>query len=125
MNEAADSLAAFLLRARDVYGVNVNYLSINEANGGFNLLMNEPEMDQFIKVTGVRFAQLGLTTKWLVGDTYSVDTLVNYAKPILDDPDAAPYLGPISYHTWWSETEPDSVYTAIRDLGKQYNKPIW
>jgi regulation of enolase protein 1 (concanavalin A-like superfamily) len=49
----------------------------------------------------------------------------SYAKAILDDPDARPYLGPIAFHTWWSETIPASDWQTIADLAKQYDKPVW
>jgi O-glycosyl hydrolase len=50
---------------------------------------------------------------------------VNYATPILSDPLAAPYLGPISFHGWDSLTYPDATLTGIAALAQQYNKPVW
>jgi O-glycosyl hydrolase len=125
LDEAAESLTALLVRARDVYGVGVPYLSFNESNFGIQIFMSSARMAQFIAIAGARFAAAGLNTKWLVGDTFSTKSLVDYAKPILDDAAARPYLGPISYHSWWSETESDSVFTAIADLASQYGKEVW
>ncbi len=125
--ELIESIAAFLKRADEVYGVKIDYLSLNEADGGFNLKFSPTDEDTLIKMAGPKFAQLGLsyTPKWLVGDTGNAQRLVAYATPILSDPAAAPYLGPISFHAWDSLTYSDATLTAIAALGQQYNKPIW
>ena len=113
--------------ADEVYGVKIDYLSLNEADGGFNLKFSSTDEDTLIKMAGPKFAQLGLsyTPKWLVGDTGNAQRLVAYATPILSDPAAAAYLGPISFHAWDSLTYSDATLTAIAALGQQYNKPIW
>jgi O-glycosyl hydrolase len=123
--EAAESLTAYLIRARDVYGVTIPYLSFNESNFGIQIFMAADRMARFIEFTGKQFAAAGLPTKWLVGDTFSTESLPEYAKPILDYAPARPYLGPISYHSWWAEGKPDSFYTRIADLAKQYGKEVW
>jgi O-glycosyl hydrolase len=122
---AATSLTQYLATAKNTYGVNIPYVTFNEANGGFFIYMSADQMAHFIEAAGPKFAAAGLSTKFLVGDTYSSDTLVSYATPILNDVAAQPYLGPISFHSWWTETEPDSVFTAIANLGQQYNKEVW
>jgi O-glycosyl hydrolase len=124
-NTAADSLTAYLATAKNTYGVNIPYVTFNEANGGFFIYMSAQQMAQFIEVAGPKFVAAGLSTKFLVGDTYSSDTLVSYATPILQDAAVQPYLGPISFHSWWTETEPDSIFQSIAALGAQYNKEIW
>jgi O-glycosyl hydrolase len=123
--EAAESLTQYLVTARDTYGVTIPYLSFNESNFGIQIFMAADRMARFIEFTGQRFAAAGLPTKWLVGDTFSTESLPEYAKPILDYLPARPYLGPISYHSWWAEDKPDSFYTRIADLGKQYGKEVW
>ena len=124
-DEAAESLTQYLVRARDVYGVNIPYVSFNESNFGIQIFMPADRMAKWIAASGARFAAAGLNTKWLVGDTFSTDSLVAYAAPILADTAAQPYEGPISYHSWWAEGKPDSIFTAIADLAKQYNKEVW
>jgi O-glycosyl hydrolase len=125
--ELVESIAAFLKRARDTFGVSVDYLSFNESDGGSNLKFSATDQAAFIAQAGPKFAQLGVgyTPKWLVGDTGNAQRLVAYATPILNNPGAAPYLGPIAFHGWDSLTYADSVFTGIAALGQQYNKPIW
>src|SRR5256885_429709 len=110
-----ESIAAFLKRADETYGVRVDYISLNEADGGFNLKFTSTEQASLIKLAGPLFSQLGLsyTPKWLVGDTGNASRCVKYCTTILSDPGAAPYLGPISFHGWDSLTYPDSTLTAI------------
>src|SRR2546422_552355 len=83
-------------RADETFGVKVDFISLNEADGGFNLKFSATQQASLIKLAGPLFSQLGLsyTPKWLVGDTGNASRLVNYATTILSDPGAAPYLGP-------------------------------
>jgi O-glycosyl hydrolase len=123
--EAAESLTRYLVRARDVYGVTVPYISFNESNFGIQIFMAADRMARFVETTGKAFAAAGLPTKWLLGDTFSTETLPEYATPIFNYAPARPYLGPISYHSWWSEDDPDSFFTRIAALGKQFGKEVW
>ena len=123
--EAAESLTRYLVTARDVYGVTVPYVSFNESNFGIQIFMAADRMARFIEHTGKAFAAAGLPTQWLVGDTFSTETLPEYAKTILDYLPARPFTGPLSYHSWWSEDDPDSFFTRIAALGKQYGKEVW
>lgn len=122
-DEAIESIAAYLLYARDQYGVEIQYVSFNEADGGYQIIFSSAQMASFIKKAGARFSALGINTKWLAGDTSNAFTLVNYAAPILQDSVAKQYLGPISFHSWnsWSTTTMESIY----NFGKQYNIPVW
>ena len=122
-----ESIAAFLIRADTVYNVRVDYLSINEPDGGNQLSFTSAQEADFIAEAGPAFAQLGLayTPKFLVGDTDNPSHLVAFATPILADAAAAPYLGPISYHAWGSLGYAASVFSGIVTLADQYDKPIW
>lgn len=124
--EFAESIRAFLEYAKSNYGVTVDNVSVNEANGGYKLLFTAQQMTDFIKLAGPTMTGTGIgDPKWLVGDTYQVKNTAAYARTILSDAAAAPYLGPIAYHTWWSESVASSVWQEIANLGKEFNKPIW
>jgi len=58
-----DLIGAYLVRARDGYGVQVDYFSFNEPDLGINFKFSPTEMAEFIKVTGDTLKRLGLTTK--------------------------------------------------------------
>lgn len=125
--ELAESIVNFVKTARDKYGVKtIDALSLNESNGGYFILATAQEEASIIKTVGQRFDADGQANlKWLVGDTTSPNSLYTYAKTILDDPDARPYLGAISYHSWGALTTTDATFTKIRDLGALYGKEIW
>ncbi|MFA4817182.1 MAG: hypothetical protein WC608_00470 [Parcubacteria group bacterium] len=122
-DEAIESIAAYLLFARDQYGVEIQYVSFNEADGGYQIIFSSAQMASFIKKAGARFSALGLNAKWLTGDTSNAGNLVSYATPILQDATARQYLGPVSFHSWnsWSSGTMENIYT----LAKEYGLPVW
>jgi O-glycosyl hydrolase len=122
-----NALAAFLVQADTVYGVKVDYLSINEPDGGNRLAMTAQQEADFIAEAGPAFAQLGLsyTPLFLVGETYTPAHVISYDTTILADTAAAPYEGPIDYHAWGGIGYSQSTYNAIIALAQQYNKTIW
>jgi O-glycosyl hydrolase len=121
---AIEAIAAFLMRARDGYGAVVQTVSFNESNGGYQVLFTPQNYAAFIARAGKRFAELGLKTTWLAGDTSNTKSLVPFTRPILEDRAARRYLGPISFHSW-DAGEPDSVFSGVAALGKEFHRPIW
>src|SRR5437773_12392517 len=50
--ELVESIAAFLKRADETFGVKVDYISLNEADGGFNLKFSATEQASLISSPG-------------------------------------------------------------------------
>lgn len=123
--DCIEALGQWLVTARDKYGVTVDYLSFNEADGGFQIKFTSAEIADFIKQAHPRFKALNLNVKWLAGDTANGRGLVRYTRPLLMDKELAPYLGPISFHSWDALDASPQDYAAIAALGKEFNKPIW
>ncbi|MFZ4507037.1 MAG: hypothetical protein ACOYON_04985 [Fimbriimonas sp.] len=123
--DCVDSITAYLVQARDKYGVSVPYFSFNEPDLGVNFKFSSDQMIDFIRVAGPKFALAGLKTKFLVGDTANGGNFAAYASPILAEKSIAPYLGPISFHCWDAMSASDESYQNIAALGKQYAKDIW
>lgn len=123
--ETLESVAAFMLVAREEYGVEIDYFSFNEATGGYQIIFSAEEIINFIKQGGPYFQKFGFKTKFYVADAHSTKTLVDYAKPILATEEIHPYLGPVCYHSWWSDNLPDEAFMEIAELANQYNKPVW
>lgn len=123
--EVIESIAAFLVKARDTYSISVDYFSFNESDGGYQLKLSVEETIKFIQMAGPRFKELGLQTKFLTGDVHKTDAVIPYVTPILAEESIREYLGPISYHSWWSENLPDQEFVAIRELGDKYDLPVW
>jgi len=123
--EVIDMIEAFLVEAKKRYGVDVDYFSFNESNGGYMTLFTPGETIDFIKLAGPRFAKAGLKTTFLWGDTSSTKPTVDFASKIAADPEIVKYLGPLSFHSWWSENIPDSEFERIAALAKEWNRPVW
>lgn len=123
--EVIDMIVEFLLEAKNNYGVEADYFSFNESNGGYMTLFSPEESIVFIKMAGERFDHEGLKTKFLWGDTSSTKTTVPFASTIAADPDVLKYLGPLSFHSWWSEDEPNIVFEEVANLATKYNRPVW
>ena len=120
--QVIEGIAQFLVTARDTYGVTVDDLSFNEPNGCVYVCFSSTDYADFIAQAGQRFDQLTLHPKWLVGDTYFANTFVGYATPILQNAQAAPYLGPFSFHSW--DNPGTSVLRPIVDLAHQYHRSV-
>jgi hypothetical protein len=117
--EAIESIAAWLVRARDEYGVEVAYVSFNEANIGINVLLSPQEVIALIKLAGPRFSELGLVTKWLLGDCSSIQGCLDYLRPIWAEESIRPFLGPLAFHSWDSRQVSDQALEEIAAFAVQ------
>ncbi|MBD1422336.1 glycoside hydrolase [Sphingobacterium chuzhouense] len=123
-SEVIDMIEAFLVQMKK-HGIDVDYFSFNESNGGYMTLFTPEETIEFIKMAGPRFKKAGLKTIFLWGDTSSTKPTVGFATAIAADPEIVEYLGPLSFHSWWSENLPDSEFERIAELAKKWNRPVW
>lgn len=58
--EVIDMIVAFLVKAKDEFGVEADYFSFNESDGGYNTIFSPDETIRFIKMAAKRFAEAGL-----------------------------------------------------------------
>lgn len=123
--DCIEAIAQFLVTARDKYNARVEHFSFNEPDYGINFKFSPTEMADFIRQAGPRFRALGLTTKFLVGDTANGANFPGYVRPLLADKTIAPYLGPLAFHSWDVLGAPEARYQEIAVLGRQHNKPVW
>jgi hypothetical protein len=123
--ECIESIARYLVKARDEYGSTPEYFSFNEPDYGVNFKFAPAEMADFIRQAGPRFARLRLRTKFLVGDTANGSNFYDYARTLLEDRTVTRYLGPLAFHSWDALSASDVAYRRIADLGRRYRKPVW
>ncbi len=123
--DCIEAIARFLVTARDRYGATVDNFSFNEADYGVNFRFTPEEIIAFIRQAGPRFKEMGLKTKFLVGDTGGGAAFAGYAAPLLEDRSIAEFLGPLAFHCWDVLGTPDDRYEAITALGRRYGKPVW
>ncbi len=124
-DEILDMLVAFLDKAKKDYGIDVDYFSFNESDGGWQVIFTPQQTIAFIKKAMVRFDEAGLKTKFLLADTAQTIGTVEFATMIMADSSIWKQLGPLSFHVWWSEKILDSEFERIAALGKALNKPVW
>lgn len=124
-SEVIDMLEAFLLTAKNDYGVEVDYFSFNESDGGYMTIFSPQETIEFFKMAGKRFQKAGLKTKFLWADTAQTKGTVEFATMIAADSTIWKYLGPLCFHSWWSENIPNSEFERIANFAKAWNKPVW
>jgi hypothetical protein len=117
--EAVESIAAWLLHAKEQYGVEVAYVSFNEANLGITIQLSSEDYVEMIRIGGKRFEELGLNTKWLLGDCSSISGCLDYVKPIWAATEIRSYLGPFAFHNWDGTGVPDETIAAIGDWAAQ------
>jgi hypothetical protein len=118
-------LTDFFLKAKNEYGVEIDLFSFNESDGGYQIIFSPEATIAFVKKAGQKWAEAGLKTKFLLADTAQTKGTVEFATQIMADKSIWNYLGPLSFHCWWSEDIPDSEFERIAGFGKAWNKEVW
>lgn len=124
-DEVIDMIVAFLKEAKVNYGVEADYFSFNESDGGYMTIFSPEETIRFFKMAGEKFREAGLKTKFLWADTAQTKGTVEFATMIAADSTIWNYLGPLCFHSWWSERIPDNEFERIAGLAQAWNKPVW
>ena len=99
MDAIYKSIADYILYLKKTYGAEPKLFSFNESDLGINIRVTAQEHDDFIKGCGAYFAAHGVKTKMLLGDNSDARSY-QFIYPALNDPDAKPYIGAISFHSW-------------------------
>ncbi len=115
------SITDYILYLKSHYNVDVTYFSFNESDLGINIRQTGEEHDDLIKGLGAWFQLKGLKTKLLLGDNSDANTYA-FIYPAMNDPQAKPYMGAVSFHSWrgWG-TE---TLKKWADASKQTDLPL-
>jgi len=115
------SIGSYLDYMKQNYGAEPVLFSFNESDMGINVLQSPREHADAIKRLGSYFASHGLKTRMLLGDTGNPagDRFINVAR---DDPEAARYIGAVSFHSWRGGTV--EQYTHFSAAARQLNVPL-
>ena len=124
-DEILDMLVAFFLKAKNDYGVEADYFSFNESDGGWQVQFSPLATIAFIKKAMLRFKEAGIKTKFLLADTAQTKGTVEFATMIMADSTIWKALGPLCFHSWWSEKIPDSEFERVAAFAKAHNKQVW
>ncbi len=103
--ETYKSIADYIQYLQEVYGVTVRFFSFNESDLGIYIRQTGEQHDELIKGLGKYFITRGIQTKILLGDNSDATTWA-FIEPAMRDPDARPYMGAVSFHSWrgWDST---------------------
>lgn len=124
-DDVIDMLVAFLRVAKERDGVAVDFFSFNESDGGYQVIFTPEETIAFIRRASQRFEDAGLATKFLWADTAKTEGTVEFATAIIAEPKIREFLGPLSFHSWWSERIPDVEFERVAALAKAWNREVW
>ncbi|MEA3335537.1 MAG: hypothetical protein U9R25_06465 [Chloroflexota bacterium] len=122
--EVVESIAAWLITARDSYGVDVDYVSFNEPDIGAYVSLIPAEIVTLLREAGPRFEALDLHTRWLLADVSNLDGSVSFARSIWRAEDVRSYLGPFAVHSWDSDSD-DSKFKGVRDFAAEEGLDVW
>lgn len=121
IDELVESICAYLLFAKKEYGVDVDYISINEPTiadetgyGGYNIGMTSSEQSELIKKGVKAFRKNNIHTRWIIAMHSIHKSEVNQVKEILDE--VKDYAYAIDFHSYWLQKE--DRLADIKALGK-------
>lgn len=119
IDELAESVTAYLLRARNEYGVEPAYVSINEptiaaetGHGGYDIALTARAQAELIRTTGERFEAHGLETKWIIALHKANTTEMQHARQVLNTPGVRPHVGGFDAHGYWWQSGHDAELAA-------------
>jgi len=147
LDECAEYVVSAVLKWRDVTGEMPRYHHLfNEPlYGNVDLRGGSPkEITDIVKRAGARLRSAGMPTQFIIPSEYSAAQSAAVAREVLADPNARQYVGAIGYHPYPYQSpyasmenilagpgvgRPDAAAVAdrraLRDLGRQYNVPVW
>jgi Glycosyl hydrolase family 30 TIM-barrel domain len=120
-DKVCDSIGSYLEYLKQHYGSEPVLFSFNESDMGINVLQSPREHADAIKRLGSYFASLGLKTRMLLGDIGN-PTGDKFIDVALADPEAAKYIGAVSFHSWRGGTL--EQYTHFSQAARQLNVPL-
>lgn len=115
------SIGSYLAYLKQNYGAEPVLFSFNESDMGINVLQSPQEHADAIKRLGPYFESRGLKTRMLLGDTGN-PTGDKFIDVALADPEAAKYIGAVSFHSWNGGTT--EQYTHFSQAARKLDVPL-
>lgn len=122
--EVAETIAAWLVYARDEYAISVDYISFNEADGGYHVLLSTDQYRDLILAVAERLKPENLEVKWLLADTAGMTNAPSYARWIYAHKDLRSHLGPLAFHSWDANVQ-DAAMQKVGDFAQQEGLEVW
>lgn len=127
--EFAESVAAYLLWAKNRRGILISEIVLANEPDGYQVAYSPAELRDLIKTVGAKFRREGLTTKIVAPDLASpYYDPEQWVAPLLADSVAASYLSAISYHTYFVDGGPDqwnAKFERIAELAQSKGLAVY
>jgi hypothetical protein len=120
-DKVCKSIGSYIEYMKKNFGAEPVLFSFNESDMGINVLQSPQEHADAIKRLGSHFASRGLKTRMLLGDTGN-PTGDKFIDAAAADPEAAKYIGAVSFHSWNSGTV--EQYTHFSETARKLNVPL-
>ncbi len=139
-DEYVEHLLALAIHFRDI-GQPLEYMALqNEPS--LNSVMSPEMMKDVVGKLGARLRANGLATRLVIPDDVNVFNAMNYAAPILGDPNTRQYVGALAYHSYENAyDQPEAIARTseqgqlppaatlarakLRALAEKYQVPLW
>jgi len=127
--EFAESVAAYLLWAKNQRGIHIPEIVLANEPDGTYLEYSPAELRDLIKTVGAKFKREGITTKIVAPDLASpYFAPEQWVTTLLADSTAASHLSAISYHTYYVDGGPDqwnTQFAKIAELAAEKKLPVY
>ncbi len=116
------SITSYIKYMKEEYGVETVLFSFNESDLGIDVRQTAEEHNQLIKELGAMFRAEGLQTEFLLGDTADLNGW-EFTTPASMDPEAQPYIGGVSFHSWRGWTDENLIKWL--DIANRVGEPLF
>lgn len=129
VNDVADFITSFLVRGKQQYGLDVDYVDFNESETGVNILLTAAEYSSIVSACQTRFANAGLITKFNQGSALLWSQ--GYATSIYNSTKTLSHAGVPSWHTYrggnltGTAREPLSLWKSWGSFALTLDRPLW
>ena len=122
IDELAESILAYLLKAKNDYDVDVQFISVNEVTiasetgyGGYNIGLSAEEQIALIKKSSQMLKANNLQTKWLISVHSVYPSELEQARKVYEDPEVQAEIAGIDFHSYWLTS--DNRYEHVKAFG--------
>ncbi|MBN1480835.1 PKD domain-containing protein [candidate division KSB1 bacterium] len=119
IDEFVESITTYLIRAKEKYGVEPKYVSVNEPSiaeengwGGYQIALSVQEQAEIILKAGARFRDRNLSTKWLIALHKAYPSELEQARRIYETTGVIDYIAGFDFHGYWWQTGHDAELAA-------------
>lgn len=124
VDEFIESIVAYLLYAQAEYGVTLDTISLNEPDIGVFQTFTPQQQAEIILHAAERFAEVGIETRWAMGETSNMKGAIEYAQQVWETPDIPEQVAVWTYHSW-DATVNDGILRENAAWAQEIDREVW